>query len=76
MTNQEPIRVFNVCDENNSIYEVKVFKSIIDPSISSYKLKPFRGEIMYIQDNIVIIEESPGLFRANIDGIFKDFHPC
>jgi len=76
MPDQKPIRTFTVCDEINNKYEVKVFNAIVNLKTDPPEPKPFRGEIMYIQNDIVVIEESPGLFRAKIDGDFKDFHPC
>jgi len=73
---QKPIRTFNVRDEDNKVYEVKVFKIPMGANLDNTIQKDFEGEIMYTQENIIVQENSPKTFLVEIDGITKELFLC
>lgn len=54
MPKQKPISTFNVKDSNDKIYEIKVFEAIVQIQLDGYELKPYRDEIMCIEDSVVL----------------------
>ena len=46
---QNPIRIFNVCDEDGNIYEAKVFNRIVLPNTGAPpEPTPYNIEVTYI----------------------------
>ena len=63
---QEPIRTFNVKDSEDKVYEIKVFEAIIQIQLDGYNIKPYRDEIMCIDNSIVLPDGNK--YFVDIDG--------
>ena len=75
MFDAEPIRVFNVCDEDGNTYEVKVFEGVVNINLNG-TTHSSKLEFMLLDHEHLLIENGTDIFMAGIEKEFKQFRSC